>query len=399
MTQTVELNDLILAIYDTTINPAGWPEVLDRVSRYIGARGAFIFELTGTGKERRIHAPFFSRVYDADLVKGYLSKHNEQELLDQDTFARYSRPTDRIQLISDDVLAKSQEEFLARPNVQQMLGYGIRYRAGALLNKDQVNQDRFALQFSQSAGPPSKLHVDRATLLMPHIAKALNISRPTKQLAQQFQSVAESIDLLVIGVCILDASGSIVHCNQEFRRQLEQYPVFRKDPQGRLAMNGNGPGGSLSRLQGNLSNHGRFGARPRKEAIVSLVDDKPHTLCIEVAPLTSANEFGEPSLNGHIVYSMDTGNFYEINGDMLASMFSLTQTEAAVLEMVAEGLTNLQISERREKSVETVNSQVKSLLVKTRSANRTQLIRLATKHQLQFHFGASSPKWVMRHNQ
>lgn len=378
MTQTVELNDLILAIYDTTINPAGWPEVLDRVSRYIGARGAFIFELTGTGKGRRIHAPFFSRVYDADLVEDYLSKHNEQELLDQDTFARYSRPTDRIQLISDDVLAKSQEELLARPNVQQMLGYGIRYRAGALLNKDQVNQDRFALQFSQSAGPPSKLHFDRATRLMPHIAKALNISRPTKQLAQQFRSVAESIDLLVIGVCILDASGSIVHCNQEFRRQLEQYPVFRKDPQGRLVMNGSGPGGSLARLQGNLSNHGRFGARPRKEAIVSLVDDKPHTLCIEVAPLTSANEFGEPSLNGHIVYSMDTGNFYEINGDMLASMFSLTQTEAAVLEMVAEGLTNLQISERREKSVETVNSQVKSLLVKTRSANRTQLIRLAT---------------------
>lgn len=101
MTQTVELNDLILAIYDTTINPAGWPEVLDRVSRYIGARGAFIFELTGTGKGRRIHAPFFSRVYDADLVEDYLSKHNEQELLDQDTFARYSRPTDRIQLISD----------------------------------------------------------------------------------------------------------------------------------------------------------------------------------------------------------------------------------------------------------------------------------------------------------
>lgn len=378
MTQTVEVNDLVLAIYDTTIDPTGWPDVLDRVARYIGARGAFIFELKGVGKERRIHAPFFSRVYDAELVHAYLTTHNEQELVDQDTFARHSRPTDQIQLVSDDVLAKSQDEFLSRPNVQQMLQYGIRYRAGALLNKDQVYQDRFALQFSQSAGPLSKEHFERAALLMPHIAKALNISRPTKQLADQFRSVADCIDLLVIGVCILDANGCIVHCNQEFRRQLDSYPVFRKDSAGRLVMNGSGQGSALTELRGALSNHGRFGARPRKEAIVSLVDDKPHTLCIEVAPLTSANEFGEPSLNGHIVYSMDTGSFYEINGEMLASMFSLTQAEASVLEMVAEGLTNMQISERRAKSVETVNSQVKSLLVKTRSANRTQLIRLAT---------------------
>ncbi|MGL3605052.1 helix-turn-helix domain-containing protein [Rhizobium sp. G187] len=378
MTQAIELNDLILAIYDTTVDPSGWPKALDRIARYIGARGAFVFELQGLGKERRIHAPFFSSVYNQDLVDGYLAAHNAQELIDQDVFARLSRPTDQIQLIPDDALANTEEELLARANVRTMLEYGIRYRAGALLNKDQVNQDRFALQFSASAGPLSKAHFERAALLMPHIAKALNISRPTKQLADQFRSVADCIDMLVIGVCILDATGRIVHSNHEFRRQLESYPVFRKDPAGRLVMNAPGSSGALAELRGDLSNHGRFGARPRKEAIVSLVDDKPHTLCVEVAPLTSANEFGEPSLNGHIVYSMDTGSFYEINGDLLASMFQLTQAEASVLEMMAEGLTNLQISERRAKSVETVNSQVKSILVKTRSANRTQLIRLAT---------------------
>lgn len=391
MTQTVELNDLVLAIYDTTINPSGWSDVLDRISRYIGARGAFIFELQGMGTERRIHAPFFSRVYDADLVSGYLAAHNAQELIDQDTFARFSRPTDQIQLISDDVLASSEDEFLARPNVRQMLEYGIRYRAGALLNKDQVNQDRFALQFSRSAGPLSKAHFDRAALLMPHIAKALNISRPTKQLADQFRSVADCIDMLVIGVCILDANGRIVHCNHEFRRQAESYPIYGKDPAGRLVMRKSGSNGALAELRGDLSNHGRFGARPRKEAIVCMVDDKPHTLCVEVAPLTCANEFGEPKLNGHIIYSMDTGSFYAINGEMVASMFSLTQAEAAVLEMVAEGLTNIQIPERRAKSVETINSQVKSILEKTRSANRTQLIRLATNISASFVVERSHP--------
>lgn len=247
-----------------------------------------------------------------------------------------------------------------------------------MLNKDLVDRDRFALQFSQRAGPISKQHIERALVLAPHIAKARNISRPTKQLSDNFRTVANCIDMLVVGVCILDEQGRIVHFNQEFQRQLDSYPVFLKDRAGRLIMQATGPGEALGKLRGSLSNHGRFGARPRKEAITIIIDDKQHTLCIEVAPLTTADEFGEPKLNGHIVYSMDAGKFYEIDSQMLASIFSLTQAEASVLEMLAEGLTNAQVSERRLKSVETINSQVKSIFEKTQSSNRTQLIRLAT---------------------
>lgn len=376
--QTAELNDLILAIYDTTIEPSGWPAVLERVSRNIGASGAFIFELQERDGQRHISAPYFSANYDCALVERYLADHNDQELLDQDAFARLSHPTDRIQLIPDDALAASQAELLSRPNVRQMLEYGIRYRAGALLNKDDVSHDRFALQFSLRAGPISGIHLEKASQVMPHIAKALNISRPTKQLAKRFQSVAACIDMLVIGVCILDTHGRIVHLNQEFRRQIESYPVFRKDPSGRLLMTSNGHENTLGNLRRSPGNHGRFGARPRKEAIVATIDGRPHTLCVEVAPLTTSSELGEPQLNGHVVYSMDTGNAYDVDGETIASLFALTKAEASVLELLAKGLTNIQISEQRAKSVETVNSQVKSILEKTCSANRTQLIRLAT---------------------
>lgn len=389
--QAVELNDLILAIYDTTINPGAWPEVLDQAARYIGATGAMIFELEGAGDQRRIRAPHLSKIYDAQLVAGYINRYHAEELIDQDIFTSLSKPTDQIHFVTDDALAKSEAELLARANVRAMVENGIRYRMAALLNKDMADRDRLALQFTSRTGPISKEHVERALRISPHIAKARNISRPTKQLADSFRSVADCIDMLVVGVCILDVQGRIVHLNQEFQRQLDTYPVFRKDRSGRLVMRSEKPAEALDKLRGSLANHGRFGARPRKEAITILIDDKPHTLCIEVAPLTSADEFGEPKLNGHIVYSMDAGNFYEIDGAMLASIFSLTQTETSILEMLAEGLTNTQISERRSKSVETVNSQVKSILEKTQSANRTQLIRLATNISSSFILDRSHP--------
>jgi DNA-binding CsgD family transcriptional regulator len=372
------VGDIILDIYDTAIDITRWPAVLDRVAHFVGARGAFIFELQGANPDRRITAPFFSSAYDPEVVKHYLATHNEQELVDQDTFARFSRSGDSIQLVPDDVLASNDEELLARPNVQQMLQYGIRYRAGALLNKDQLNNDRFALQFSGRAGPVSKEHLAKAALIMPHLAKALSISRPTTRLAQRFQSVADCIDMLVVGICILDASGSIVLVNREFQRQLDSYRAFRKDASGRLVMTSDATRALFAELRGSTANHGRYGARPRKEAIISDLDGGAHTLCIELAPLSSADQFGEPKLQGHIIYSMDTSKLYAIDVSIMEGLFGLTQSEAAILELMAEGLTNSQISERRSKSVETVNSQVKSILDKTNSANRTQVIRLAT---------------------
>jgi DNA-binding CsgD family transcriptional regulator len=371
-------NDIILDIYDSMIDTGRWPAVLDKVAQYIGARGAFIFELRGSGAERKILAPHFSAAYDSKLVEGYLARHMAQELADQDTFARFSRPTDRIQLIADDVLAPSEADLLGRGNVKTMLEYGIRYRAGALLNKDDTMQDRFALQFSQRAGPISAEHIAKASELMPHLAKALNVSRPTSQLNERLRSVSDCLDMLTIGICVLNEKGSIVVANQEFRRQIDRYRIFRADPSGRLLISSDTGGRHFADLRASLSNHGRFGARPRKEAIVSEVDGEPHTLCIEVAPLTSATGFGEAKLRGHIVYSMDTGNFYGIDPEMLSNLFGLTDTESAILEMMTQGLTNAAIADRREKSVETVNSQVKSILSKTNSANRTQAIRLVT---------------------
>lgn len=378
MSELDEFSGLVLDIYDTAIDPMRWPEVLERISKFIGARGAFIFELQGVGPEQRIYAPFYSSSYDPELVTTYLRVHNRQELIDQEIFARLSRRTDHIQLIGDDVLAETEEELLSRANVQEMMRNGLRYRAGALLNKDQLNHDRFALQFSPRRGPVNSGHARNAELLMPHIAKALNVSRPTTQLAAKYRSVADVLDRLVIGICVLDANGNVVLSNQEFQRQMDWHTVFRKDPTGKLVMRTDVAQQTLTHLRGDVANHGRFGARPRKEAIISTVGGEPHTLCVEVVPLTSAEEFGEKRLKGHIIYSMDTGNSYKISADVLTEMFQLTHAEAAVLELMADGLTNAQICEKRGKSVETINSQVKSVLVKTGTANRTQAIRLAT---------------------
>jgi DNA-binding CsgD family transcriptional regulator len=319
-----------------------------------------------------------SDFYDPALVNEYLRLHQRQELSDQDRFADFSQKTDGIELIPDRVLADSEEEFLSRPNVQMMRKLHIFHRSGALLNKDNIYRDRFAMQFSQAHGPLNAEDSRKLALILPHIPKALNVSRPTEQLFEKFRSILNYLDLLKVGVCILSDTGMVILNNREFQRQIEDYPVYRVGPTGKLLFNEPGTERAVRRLLANLSNHGHFGARPRKEAVTAILDGDDYRLCIEVSPLNAMAEFGTKPLAGHILYSLDTSLPASLNTGLMANLFGLTEAETMVLSLMAEGLTNREIAERRAKSVETINSQAKSILSKTMSANRTQLIRLAT---------------------
>ncbi|SKB15957.1 Two-component response regulator [Planktothrix sp. PCC 11201] len=61
---------------------------------------------------------------------------------------------------------------------------------------------------------------------------------------------------------------------------------------------------------------------------------------------------------------------------------SLTQREYQVLELLAEGLSNIAIGDHLHLSPRTVEKYVSSLLRKTDSNNRTELIRFALKNNL-----------------
>jgi len=123
--------------------------------------------------------------------------------------------------------------------------------------------------------------------------------------------------------------------------------------------------------------HGKFGARPRKEALVG-GSSESGGLAVEILPLASNDAFGEQRIDGFAVCSLDTSQPIPLDLKRVSQALSLTNTEIRLIEFLAEGLTNREIAARRVRSIETINSQVKGILMKTDCANRTQLIRKIT---------------------
>ncbi len=379
-----ELNQLILEIYDTIPDPGRWPLVLDRFAEYVGARGCIISEIEGIGDARRIVTPYLSTKYDEKAIQKYLESYAHFEFLDQARYEELSQAQrDAIDLIDQETLAGDDlEAFLARPNVKRMQAIGVVQRAGGLLDKDNTFRARFSVHFGKERGGFSAEKKADLGLLLPHIAKAIEIGRPVKQLEATKAGMVAAMNRFRMGVCILDRHGRVEAANDEFLRQVETYPQYTIDQNKRLHLHHSADHKRLNDMLTDTLTHGKHGARPRKEAIMvagaeDVIElDDIGTLCVEVAPVHRINEIGTSEFNGAIVYSLDTSKPMPFDPVMMSNRFNLSKAETALLEMIANGLSNAQIADQRCRAVDTINAQVKALLSKTGAANRTHLVRL-----------------------
>lgn len=359
----------ILKIYDTVADQTIWPEVLDYISDTCGARGSLIFELEGGA----LSTPYFSSLYDAEALEHYNRAFEELEMADHALFRSHSFMDDKVEIISDEILYSELDEFKTRSNVKYVMNAGILHRAAALLNKDNPSVSRFSVQFKSDRGPITIDERKRLNVFLPHVAKALDLGRPARQLASEHAGLLAAMDRLTIGICLLDKNAVVVASNNEFRRQEEAYPVFDVQSGSRFRLLRPEDQARFDALHETVQSHGKFGARPRKEAI-SAADDS--FLCIELSPLNRSEEMGSSQFEGFILYSTDTSQPVHFSTEPLKDVYGLTTTELLLAEEIASGRTNAQIAERRSKSVATVNAQVKSILSKTNCANRTQFVRM-----------------------
>lgn len=365
--------ETILQIYDAAADAERWPDILQQIAGQVGAVGCIVFEWKDHQDSRALAVTAASSYYDISQIEKYIARFRNEEGRDQDVFEAHSLQSDQIDLIQDDVLAPTVSELRALENVATLEKLGIRHRAAGLLNKDNSNEFRFSIQLGIDRGQLTEQEQRTIRQLLPHVAKAFDLGRPATQLARAHQSLLSAMDQLTIGVCVLDAAGCMVVENEEFRRQRDDYRVFYFDGSGKLRLFKSDWETRFEVLKQDVFNHGKFGARPRKEAVAANEDVY---LCIEVVPLRRSNEMGTQSFDGFIVYSSDTSKPLTCQTLPIQHAFGLSEAELSLVDAISRGLTNSQIADQRNRSVATVNSQVKSILSKTGCATRTQFVRL-----------------------
>ncbi|MFT6022511.1 MAG: DNA-binding CsgD family transcriptional regulator [Ascidiaceihabitans sp.] len=367
-------SELIARIYDCASKPEQWADTLQDIAERANAFGGMIFDSCHTIHGERVGLYTCSSVYDPNVARHYAGKHNDFEVVDQAKFARLSSDGDEVNLIRCDALAQTREGLETQSNVQAMMEMGIHYRAGALLSKETTSMDRFALQFTKASGPIGQDKLLWVETILPHVAKALSIGRVLHSQKQEIEAKTAVLGRLPFGVAIVSKGKELLSANPEFMRIAEQFNLLSR---GATGLSVEKLPNEMREMLTGLEAHGKRGTRPRKEAVFLPSKDAGFGVFLEISPTTQHTETDKLGGETYVVTALDSGQSHTINADAIAKYFPLSKSEKSVLELVVRGRTNVEIAEERGRTVETVNSQLKALLRKSGSRNRTELVRVA----------------------
>lgn len=347
------------------------------IAKSFGGAGAMIFEVANNQGTEQVITPYYSENYDPEAVKIYFHHFNSLEIEDQWNFAEHSGTTHKINLVDDIEFIKQGEVFENRPNIQALKAHGFKHRSGSLLNKDSWQIDRFAVQYGDERGPSTSQEKQIASIILPHVAKALRIGRPLIHAKKDDPEFIKRMNKQSFGVAILDRNEQTIFSNTEFDRIVDSHPIFTKDSHGKLLLKDHDNTARYRSLITQQSVHAAQGAYPRRESLTFELGDTYTALFVEICPASDHPEVGNLPAGSRLITVLDTSLKHDVNGEIVTRFFPLTKTEKDVLSLVAQGFSNAEIAELRFRSIETINTQTKTILRKTLTRNRTELVQLS----------------------
>jgi DNA-binding CsgD family transcriptional regulator/PAS domain-containing protein len=144
--------------------------------------------------------PYYQKIYFEKYVK-----------LDAATTGHFFAEVEQAISVTD---LMSYEEFLeTRFYLEWVQPQGIVDFLAAVLHKSVTSVAMFGVFRHESGGPVDDVARQRLSLVVPHVRRAVLVSRTIDLKATEAATFADTLDGLSAGMCLLDSEGQVVHVN------------------------------------------------------------------------------------------------------------------------------------------------------------------------------------------
>jgi DNA-binding CsgD family transcriptional regulator len=188
--------------------------------------------------------------------------------------------------------------------------------------------------------------------------------------------LSATLDLLVIGIVLVDGEGCIVHANRAGMRHIDEARAVRRC-RGRLTATD--PDAALA-LRVAVARATRGGQRLAGTGIAMPVPDADgRDLAAWVLPLPAGLPTGlaEPCSAQAAIFLREIGDIPQLPGELLARHYGITPAECRVLMFLTQGMSPHEAAGALGCSETTVRTHLQHLFAKTRTRGQPDLIRLA----------------------
>jgi DNA-binding CsgD family transcriptional regulator/PAS domain-containing protein len=204
MTEPVTLSRLIAGMYDATLEPGQWPDVLARIVAFVGGHGGCLLAKDAASRDIDAHwrtgvEPNYQRLYDETYSKiGPLAAL---------TFGEVGQIVNVPEVVPYDEFRRS------RFYLEWAAPQGWVDVAFAVLDKSAGGWGFLGISRNATNGMVDDEMRRRISLVVPHVRRALRIGAAIARRQADAATFADILDRLSAGLLLLDAQGHIVHTN------------------------------------------------------------------------------------------------------------------------------------------------------------------------------------------
>lgn len=365
----------LVSVYGAVLDDSLWQPALDQLAGDLDAASALIIH-----SEVQDNIPFRinlgSQVWadiEPEQIEFFEREYGHYEA---EAWAYLQQAAAGTIAYDTDFLAAA--ELSERPDYQYSVeNFGLRHRIGVRLNGNRAWFDALTFQYPSdlSAAPESA----RVLLpqIAPHVAKATECGRMFRTLRNRYQAALAALDHVAIGLCVVTSRAEVVVQNQTASEILSNSSGLQRRSDGVLYCQSNADLFAEAVRRCASTAAGSSGAT--EVLLATNAKNEGANLLLEVSPLNDQSGEIDKGLSAALVTIIDPTKTESLDTSRVALAWELSDAEAAVLHMLVRGDTNGEMADKRNVSVETVKSQVRSVYNKTGAHKRSGLIRLVAR--------------------
>ncbi len=366
MPEVEQLSSLIADIYDTTLNAGLWPQVLARICAFIPGCGSNLFSQNTLYNIAQVH---YSWGDNPHYVQLYLDKYvNLNPFFPAIAFDEVGRVGVQSDVVPFDEFHQTRfyREWCEPQGYVDCLY--------CVLDKSETGCAMITVRRNKEDGPVDDEACRRMRLVVPHVRRAVLISRALEHSQATTTNLTELFDRMSAAIFLVGSGGRIVYVNEAGERLLSQNDVLVRrmdslvilDPRATAALN------SIILIKDHNAGD------DENSAPIPLTGKIGESYFAHILPLTSGlrRQVADGYAARAAVFIRKAKLGWASPAELVAKAYKLTSSEIRVLYAVAEEEGIGKVAEMLGISGETVRTHLKHIFEKTGKRRQADLIKL-----------------------
>lgn len=370
----LEARDLITDIVRSATEPNLWPEICERMERRLNANIALVFEFDLTNFTVPIfHGP--PKIHSDEKIKRLADNfRNGRVGRDGEAAEKLAQKMRQTFYTEHEVYDLDAHDPLPVDPVREevMSAIGTHSRTMARINPTGRWLDVLSIHMPDKPWEIKDSLRRDVEFFVPVFAVALESKRMLEAIRTRFGALLEFFNALEFGAAFIDEHGNLLERNQVFDDLIQERDAVQFADGTFSAVD---PKSNVSLWSAIDIAHAPERGSRRSTTLLKRRSNR--TSLVAFATPISGKFNSNSSSPIVLVALVDPSQRSQLPTDALNIIGSLTSSEAEVCRALVDGLSTGEISERRDTSIETTRTQVKSIASKLGCQTRLDVLRMA----------------------